>query len=266
MSSPGFSLQKWYLDCVSESGDTMIGYAADLNWNILRLHYSSVLRTAGNSRVIAKTSLAGSSFPQQQGQQITWNSGALNLEGVWAAGGHPVQKVLFESEEGKVTWSCLHPRSQADIRIGQQEHFTGLGYAELLELTIKPWQLPLSELRWGRFHSATQTIIWIDWRGSRPLTLVIHNDKETGATVSDDRIVMNDGCELEFLEKEVLRTGPLVSTVLASIPGMSKVVPPSILHTHETKWRSRGRSQSPGQEPSTGWAIHEVVLFNQASA
>lgn len=262
MGSTGFSLRKWYLDCVAENGDTLIGYAAALDWNVFSLHYSNILRALGDSRILTKTSVSGVSFPEHRDQRITWNSSAQHLQGTWTALHEPQERLLFESDEGRVTWTCLQPRSRVDIRFGDKEHYTGLGYAELLELTIKPWRLPVDELRWGRFHSPTDTVVWINWQGNHPLTLVFLNGRVTAASVDDERIVMSDGSVLSLSSKKILRSGPLVNTVLASIPGLDKVVPPVILFTSETKWRSRGQLISPGKDASTGWAIHEVVTFN----
>jgi hypothetical protein len=263
MNTPGFSLRKWYLDCVAENGDTLIGYSAALRWNLLNLHYSSTIRIDGDSPVRTRTSLERNHSPQPADNKIIWSSPALKLEGIWTALEKSTEKLLYESDEGKVIWSCLQPRSEAIIRIGEKDQLMGLGYVEFLDLTIKPWHLPISELRWGRFLSNSESIIWIDWHGSHPLTLVIHNGKEIQASVTDEQVALNDGRVLKFSNQKELRSGTLVSTVLASIPGMDKVVPSPILHAHETKWRSRGQLSSAGKEAVTGWAIHEVVKFNE---
>ena len=43
-----FELSKWYLDCVTASGDASIAYTGTVNWGPVRLHYASLLEsTAG---------------------------------------------------------------------------------------------------------------------------------------------------------------------------------------------------------------------------
>ena len=44
-----FHLSKWYLDCVTGSGNASIAYVGDLSWGPAHLHYSSLLRSVGNS-------------------------------------------------------------------------------------------------------------------------------------------------------------------------------------------------------------------------
>src|SRR5574341_576006 len=46
VTRPSFELSKWYFDCVAPDGRTFIGYAGDLRWKALSLHYqSSLLRS-----------------------------------------------------------------------------------------------------------------------------------------------------------------------------------------------------------------------------
>ena len=40
---PAFELSKWYADCVTEEGDTLIIYHAQLRWRTPTIHYSSLL-------------------------------------------------------------------------------------------------------------------------------------------------------------------------------------------------------------------------------
>ena len=258
-----FSLRKWYLDCVADNGDTFIGYSASVQWKALTLHYSSITTMRGNSGARTKTSLGESSFPGMKGQRIDWSSKALNLVGTWTLMAEPTQQHLYDSPEGTVTWSCLHPRSKADILFGKKEHIAGLGYAELLELTVKPWQLPIAELRWGRFLSKRDALVWIEWRGDTPLSVVFHNGKQIrDGSITDEQVSIDgDRTVLTLTERTELRKGVLVSTALSVIPGIALIVPARMLRTYECKWRSRGVLNRNGILCSSGWAIHEVVRF-----
>jgi hypothetical protein len=258
-----FFLRKWYLDCVADNGDTCIGYAATLQWKAFKLHYSSITSTQGNAASTTKTSLGESSVPQIKDRQIEWVSKPLDLVGTWTASSEPIQQRLYESDEGIVTWSCLQPLSRVNVSFGTKTHLEGLGYAELLELTIKPWQLPITELRWGRYLSERDALVWIDWRGAVPLSMVFHNGKQIqDALIGDHHIVFDRGrTELSLTEPVELRKGILVSTALSSIPRVETVLPVRMLRTYECKWRSKGAMATDGSVKSTGWSIHEIVRF-----
>ncbi|MGA7161477.1 MAG: hypothetical protein WBZ48_10775 [Bacteroidota bacterium] len=262
-TKPDFSLRKWYLDCVADNGDAFIGYSAALQWKALPIHYSSVIRIRGNSEASSETSLRKSSFPHMGDQQIDWSSKELNLRGTWIPMSKPVRQTLYDSTQGTVTWSCMHPRSKADISFGKREHIVGLGYAELLELTIKPWQLPIAELRWGRYLSECDALVWIEWRGEAPLSVVFHNGSQIrNVSITDEQISIDeDRTVLSLAESTELRKGVLVSTALSMIPGIEAIVPARMLHTYECKWRSRGALKIDGSLRSSGWAIHEVIRF-----
>lgn len=258
-----FSLRKWYLDCVADNGDTFIGYSGALHWKALTIHYSSITSSRGNSGTRTKTSLREGSFPSINDRRIDWSSKALNLVGTWTPMSEPIQRQLYDSPEGTVTWSCVHPRSKADISFGTKEHIAGLGYVELLELSVKPWQLPIAELRWGRFLSERDALIWINWRGHAPLSVVFHNGKQIldGSITDDEVSIDGDRTVLTLTERTELCKGFLASTALSVIPRIATIVPARMLHTHECKWRSRGVLNKNGSLCSSGWVIHEVVRF-----
>ncbi len=67
---------------------------------------------------------------------------------------------VFASDAGTVEWHCLMPRAR--VRIGKR---SGLRYAEHLNITVAPWKLPIRTLRWGRFATPSDWIVWIDWQG-----------------------------------------------------------------------------------------------------
>jgi len=258
-----FSLRKWYLDCVAENGDTFIGYSGILCWKALTIHYSSIASTRESTGTKTKTSLRESSFPCIDGRKINWTSKALNVSGTWTQASETVNRQLYNSPDGTVLWSCVQPRSNVDISFGTGERMTGMGYAELLELTLKPWQLPISELRWGRFLSDQDVVVWIEWRGESPLSVIFHNGKQIrDGSITDEKIVIDgDRTVLSLSEKTELRNGLLGSTALSIIPKIATIFPARILNTQECKWRSKGSLINNGSFSSSGWAIHEVVRF-----
>ncbi|MFI5296190.1 MAG: hypothetical protein ACHQ0Y_14345 [Thermodesulfovibrionales bacterium] len=209
------------------------------------------------------TSLRRHPLPKVIGPALFWNSHRLGIEGRWKALSSPLHRTLFESDQGIVEWHCYQPQSEVSIQISPNTSILGYGYAEHLLMTIKPWELPIEELRWGRFVSKRDSLVWIDWRGQSPQSLVFYNGVQIGhASVGDRNIVLDEGkTSLSFEESIVLREGFLFSNVLHMIRVFRKILPARFLQTYECKWRSRGILRSGQFISSTGWVIHEVVKF-----
>jgi hypothetical protein len=225
-----FSLRKWYLDCVTAAGETVVLYQARLSWGPLALRYAGVLG--------GHTTLRATPEPSVDGDTVSWNAPRLALEGTWRA----VAPERRESLLPGVEWRCVQPRARVSLQIGGRK-LTGLGYVELLTLSIPPWRLPIDELRWGRFCSEERGAVWIEWRGPHPL-----------------RVALVDGARADFdpetlrlHDDRVLRSGRIGKTV---IPRLKRLFPSRIARLSETKWLSRGSLAG-----SEGWAIHEVVRW-----
>lgn len=263
-TKPDFLLSKWYLDCVADDGDTCIGYAADLQWKALNLHYTSILSYNNLVGSHTETSLRASPMPIVRLSNIHWSSPALGIEGNWKSLSSPIEKELCRTPTGAIRWLCFQPHAKAIVRLGKDRYLEGNGYVERIEITIPPWQLPITELRWGRFIADNDALVWIDWRGSAPQSLLFHNDRQVvDWSIKDNRILFDGERSLLTLANSiVLRNGPLVSTALSKIPGITKLFPTKILEAVECKWRSRGILEVGKTPPVQGWAIHEVVNFS----
>jgi len=252
---PAFQLSKWYLDCVTDDGDASIAYVGSAGWGALRLHYSSLLESAGQS-VRTRHSLREELLDVCD-CSIKWNSNALGVEGEWRADAAAVRETVFESEAGRIEWRCVMPRAR--VRIGGHE---GLGYAEHLSMTIAPWKLPIRTLRWGRFGAASDWVVWIDWDGDYTKRIVYRNGNAVAARrVEDDHISFEDGSRLVMDRSLPIRQGALGTTVLSMIPGIRETFPARLMQVSESKWRSRARLERAGGEVVEGWAIHEVVKW-----
>ena len=251
-----FHLAKWYLDYVTEAGDVEIAYTGTAHWGPVRLHYSSILEAA-EGRVRKRHSLRPQPPPEQQDSTISWRSKALNCDTTWEAAAPPVRETVYRSTKGSVEWNCLMPLARAKAR-----ERTGLGYVEHLEMTIPPWELPIRTLRWGRFASASDYVIWIDWQGEFSRRIVYRNGETIPcATIEDDRLEAEDRTRLLMDRSLVLRDGPLGTTALSVVPGIRGMFPARLLRMTECKWRSRARLERTGKAPVEGWAIHEVVSW-----
>ena len=187
MSSTDFSLSKWYLDCLGEDGNTFIGYSTLLHWRPLTLHYTSVLNNDKKSGTYTETSLRENSLPRIDGSCIHWSSQSVDIEGTWQALSSPIQQELYRTSDGAINCVFLQPNAKVDVRSRKRDHLRGRGYVERIEITMKPWQLPIEELRWGRILSEKDTIVWIDWRGPAQQTFLFHNGVRTTDCCNDFR-------------------------------------------------------------------------------
>ena len=251
-----FRLSKWYLDCVTDSGDVSICYVGDVNWGPVHLHYSSLLRSIG-SEVTQQNSLRQPTLPEIAGDQISWQSKVFDFSAAWQGRSAELRETVFGNIEGLIEWHCLMPT--AKVRVGNS---FGVGYVEHLTMTIAPWKIPIRQLRWGRFCSASDWAVWIDWQGEYSNRIVYLNGRAgTASTIEDEQVILSNGWRLTMDRSLTLRSGPLGKTALSSIPGLSKTFPARLLKVNECKWRSRAKLEHSGRSPVEGWAIHEVVSW-----
>ncbi|MGA2349721.1 MAG: hypothetical protein ABSF70_04740 [Terracidiphilus sp.] len=254
-----FSLIKWYMDCVTEQGDALIVYCAELHWRGMQIAYSSVL-SAIDGATATHSSLVRYRLSLTEGQ-ILIEFPRLDVVGRWKADASSVQRTVYENATGAVIWNCLQPRSQVNLWIGGRE-FVGLGYAECLTLTLPPWQLPMRQLRWGRFVSREDSLAWVDWQGDYSTSFAVYNGRECETRAVSDTEVAIPGVNLRMEESYSLRAGQLGTTVLPAAPALGRLLPRSLFNIREQKWRSRG-SLNAHERNSRGWVIHEVVHWKQ---
>lgn len=260
-----FSLSKWYLDCITDEGEAFVGYSASLRWKALSLEYSSILIRRTSGGIKTRATLHGGKHPVVSGDSVHWDCPSLKLKGIWRAKQQPLHRTVFGASSTPLNWSCLQPHAVAEISVGDFGTFNGFGYVDYLNLPAQPWKLPLDELRWGRYLSEEDSIIWMDFKGAYPEAIVFHNGALCeGARVSDREITLGlNQLVLSFGETQPLREGTLASTALSVIPGINKLVPARMLNTEERKWRSRGILKDGDSILGTGWTIHEVVRWPQ---
>ena len=227
----------------------------------MHLRYTSVLEShPGSPRLAAKvtSSLRAARVTVGDGA-VALDAPGVGLTGEWRARGTPAEETILASPAGEVRWSCLQPRSAVSLHL-RGEALAGDGYLEHLLVTIPPWELPLRELRWGRFHGGDRVAVWIDWRGPHERRVGILDGARVAASASDAEVTLGDA-RLELGERHVLRTGPLGTTALRGIPVLGDRLPARMLAVDETKWLCRGRLSSPGATAVDGWCVHEVVRW-----
>jgi hypothetical protein len=256
-----FQLTKWYADCVGHNGDAVILYCGIARWRAITLRYMSILEAAFGKQPSARYSLRKSPMPVERDTTIQWQSKSLGILGVWERLDPPFDMKLYETSEGEIKWQCLHPRSRATVNLGNGMVLQGLGYVERLDMTVVPWKLPIKELRWGRFLSDSDSLVWIDWRGPHSCRIVLQNGLLCGTpTIDEGEITLNGNIRLRISGGDVLRNGALGKTALAVIPSLRRLIPGKMLNIQECKWRSRAELRR-GESSSSGWAIHEVVTW-----
>ncbi|HTY12017.1 MAG TPA: hypothetical protein VMF88_13225 [Bacteroidota bacterium] len=258
----GFLLSKWYLDCIAHDGTTFVGYAAQLRWKSLSLRYSSFLIRRVDGSLHSATSFLQAPLPHREGAVIHWSPRPLKTDGEWNCVQPSVERELYKNHAGSITWSCCSPMTRTRIAVNKSTLTEGIGYAERLTISIPPWQLPIELLRWGRFHSENDSLVWIDWRGPVSQRFLFHNSEEVAApSIADHEIEGAKNLRLSLKRTAVLRDGPIISDTLAMIPGAKKIFPHSILQLYESKWLSRGEMVFDNSSCGSGWAIHELVSF-----
>lgn len=261
-----FRIRKYYMDCIDAAGNGSIMYHAQLRWGRLAFNYVGDLRFTRDASLGTRGKLVRTPPPHfelQTPRTLTWDCPALDTSGAWTSKRKVVSKCLLHTAEGEVNWNCLQPAAHAEVKSGGAMRLSGAGYTEYLDLTIKPWRLPIEQLRWGRFLSEIESIVWIEWRGPHPLNLVIRNGRQVHGALIGDRTILaeQDEWELHFADSLTLRDGTLLATVFDKIPLVKQSIPVKMLNAHESKWRSRGTFRCKSASPVTGWAIHERVQW-----
>jgi hypothetical protein len=258
-----FELTKWYADCVSEDGDAVILYNAELRWGALMIHYANLLVHRDGEPARSRISLRKHPAPVVLSDRIEWKWPEWKVEGSWRESDTGVQANLFESDAGSVQWHCVSPRSAGTILVGAGRAFLGWGYVEHVRLTLFPTRLPIRQLRWGRFLNATDALVWIDWRGEHNKQVIYHNGKAVSASTIGDREIMlgDEGVVLNLDAGIVLREGTLGATALAVLSGRQRTLLGQAMGIRECKWLSRAVLRCPGRAGSSGMAIHEVVQW-----
>lgn len=254
-----FALEKWYLDAVDSDGSAAIAYWASLTWRGVDVTWHNVCRYARGASPEERSSLRRVPPPCVVDGRVTWASKRLALETVHEPTTPGVAVTMLDDVRGRITWECLAP--SALVRANDDGVIRkGTGYAERISMTVLPWELPLDELRWGRWISddATTSLVWVDWRGPAPQRWVIHNGTRCDdASVEDGGIALGAG-RLALGTPRTLHDRS-VGKLLRGITGLARVAAHIPIAWEETKWCSRGTWVGAAGENIQGWAIHEIA-------
>lgn len=262
-----FHLSKWFLDFTGESGEAMIFYSAKLTWHKWSASYTSWLNYNPGSKVEVKSRFTKVNLPQLRGTQIAWSDSTFGISGIWTSAAPMIEARIYNSEEGFLDWKCYQPASK--VRLQLKGHILeGSGYAEQLILTVPPWKIPMDQLRWGRFVSNDNNLVWIELRKeSRYKWLWLNSEMISDCTIEDDRVLIPERNLVLLLDRGVTlesekKISSVVGKVMRYIPGFNKAMPIGFLMADEIKWLSRGELQDNSKTIVSGKAIHELVRFN----
>jgi hypothetical protein len=255
-------LTKWYVDCIDQFGRTAIGYWSAFTWRGVRLSINSLAIIEPGTPPRYWGSFSRTPEPKLRGSTFTWHAGALDWSLTGQALAPPFGLRLLDGTRGTVDWECVACPMRADVTLPGGGALSGLGYAERLAISHAPWKLPIEELRWGRWIASTgeRSMVWIDWRGPLPRTVVfVDGAQSPSAVVADGRITAG-GAALTLPEGPALLQRS-IRDVVGGSGILSRLLPPAWLDIRDCKRMSWGTFEAAGARPESGWAIHEHVRF-----
>ena len=256
-----FQLTKWYLDLVTDRGSVLVGYSVHCRLGPAGFRYASMLHAPPDQPPIERTTLRGARAPELEGDVLRWQVPRLRFDGRWERLGAPLAQTLLDDERGRIEWHCHLPRARVTVRYGDTI-IAGMGYAEELRLTCPPWQLPFRTLRWGRFLSARQSLVWIEWAGelSRRWTW-LDNRPEPGAAIGEQGVHgLSDQRTLRFEDQRVVRDRRLIESLTRILPSAMEDQIGPLAGLREQKWLAKSVLSQNGEEDH-GWTLHEEVRW-----
>lgn len=238
----------------------LIGYAVKLKWGPIRLAYGSRIAKAKDGPSSQRQSLSFGRLNEER-ETITWSNDRLKVDGAWTSGEPITRTVVLDEPSGTIVWQCLGANCAVDVRTDGRA-MTGTGYVEKLSMTIPPWKLPLTELRWGRYISDDRSnhVVWIDLRARTQRNWIwVNSGEAVGGTVDDDG-VRTDGAELTFESSQLVRSENVARTLLGRFQFLRRLFPRRLWAVQEDKQISSCVLMTEGSE-SRGSSINEVVRW-----
>ena len=97
-SKSKFSLSKWYFDCVNDRGETIILYAAKLQFNKISVPYNSIIYRIGKNGFIHKSRFRNLSFPEILNNEIRFNDPKYEVVAVMVSTIAQIDEIQKESD------------------------------------------------------------------------------------------------------------------------------------------------------------------------
>ncbi len=260
--TPSFLLSKWYLDVVTADGAVAILYAAALRWGRFRTRLASVLHDTPEGLHRESASVRGVERPRLAGDDLTWRSEPLGVQGTWHRVARPIRRNLYRTAAGAIQWACQMPLARATVRCGA-EILTGPGYVECLRLSLAPWRVPFHTLRWGHHGSGDRSLVWIDWDGrERRRWVWLDGEEQPEAEVTDAGLRgLACGEVLRLEAGRVVRDRQVLPAVTEILPPLGKRLGGPLARMREIKRLDRSTIVGEEVGEDHGWALHEVVTW-----
>ena len=256
------ALTKWYIDCVDEAGRAAIVYWSAVTLGRFRLSVNNLALVEPGARAQCWGSFSRTPEPVVSAGRLSWRASTVGCSLDGEVLGRPFERRLLDAEGLTVDWRCVACPMRLDVTLPDGRGLSGLGYAERLVVVGAPWRLPIEELRWGRWIARTgdHSVVWIDWRGTHPLTEVfVDGEQSRPAAVGDHRIAAGDAALSLSDGRALLHRS--VGDVVGSLGPLRRLVPAAWLDVRDSKHVSQGTFDAAGTPRETGWAISEYVKF-----
>jgi hypothetical protein len=259
----GFKIEKIYLDCIDDQGNCFIIYWAKLKIFLFQFYYSGLLFSDSSGLTIEKSAFGESPRPSTVAT-IEAENELLNVRYSLRRTDDPIYADLYtDQKRNNLSWNCHHPRGFASIYYNGIT-YNGFGYSETLISQINPVNLPVDELRWGRFLSDSYTIVWINWKDKLPLNKLFFNGIEyNDAIFTDDTISFGDGnYSLMFKGADSIRNGKL-SDLLSKMKLLRIFFSKRVLNTVEKKFKASSELYLNAEFLARGWSLYETVTWGK---
>ena len=121
LNNSNFNLSKWFLDCVTEEGEAVIIYYAELCWNKIVIPYNSMLICSSDGSTSFKSRFTRKTIPLESEKMISLTDNVFGIDGKWIKDHTALKAKIYDSYEGSLNWQCLQPRSNVKINISNNQ-------------------------------------------------------------------------------------------------------------------------------------------------
>lgn len=253
-----FTFESWYFDCIDETtNDVFIGYTVKFRWKFISMRYHGYVL----SKKDVQTERNSFSKPARVNvitPILSISSKLYDFSGTWEERGSSFTENIFENEKGSVHLECFQPRSDVNIRL-KNDIIAGTGFCKRIKLNIKPWQMPLKELKWGRCHTDSETYIWVYAKGDPAINLMLLNNKQYKITSITPATVCTEDFSLNFDKLRIVQNSRIENMISKSL-SLKTVLPPKAKKIHTLKFYSPVTIKN-GDSVKKGKAIFETLTF-----
>jgi len=239
-----------------------VAYAARIGLGPASFPYQAILTGRRGEPLEQRWRMSYRGVQDPEGGTAEWRWPRLAFSATWSATASGIDNVLLHRPDLGIVWRCHFPRADVRGRLDGAP-FEGVGYLEELLVDGNPTAVPIRELRWGRFLSARDWLVWIDWRGAHPLTLVYHNGALIAdASVTDTAVSLPDGrLALDGTERWTLREERAGASTFPNRRWLRSALPRTLADLREHKWAAPGCFIDQEGSRSLGWTVFERVTW-----